>query len=106
MIDDAQTINNSRLVDVEWKLLYQLSSKNLNKVFQPRFQLTLIMLTVGPFGTGGAIEKVKDCGSKRETLRLKREQIECDQEELTHMLYKIKGACNALESVVKSSSHK
>ncbi len=33
MIDDAHAISNSRLVDVEWRLLYQLSSKNLNKVF-------------------------------------------------------------------------
>jgi hypothetical protein len=31
-------------------------------------------------------------------MRLKRIQFECDHEELTHLLHKIKGACNSLES--------
>lgn len=35
--DDNLQVTNSRLVDIEWRILYQLSSKNLNKVFQPRF---------------------------------------------------------------------
>ena len=35
--DENLQVSNSRIVDIEWKLLYTLSSKNLNKLFQPRF---------------------------------------------------------------------
>ena len=31
--DDALTVSNPRLVDVEWKVIHTLSSKNLNKLF-------------------------------------------------------------------------
>jgi len=31
--DDNLQVTNSRLVDIEWRIMYQLSSKNLNKVF-------------------------------------------------------------------------
>ena len=100
MQDDMQIVNNARIVDVQWRLLYQLSSKNLNKVFQPRFELTFVLLTSGDFKQGGAIEKVQWDG-KRATLRLKKVKIECDHTELTHMLQKIRGACNALETMIK-----
>lgn len=35
--DENLQAGNARIVDVEWRILYQLSSKNLNKVFAPRF---------------------------------------------------------------------
>ena len=35
--DDNLIVNNGKIVDFEWKILYTLSSKNLNKVFAPRF---------------------------------------------------------------------
>ena len=43
--DEALSVSNPRLVDIEWKVVHTLSSKNLNKMFQPRFQITLTMLT-------------------------------------------------------------
>ena len=43
--DEHLMVSNPRLVDVDWRLLHTISSKNLNKIFQPRFQLTLTMLT-------------------------------------------------------------
>jgi hypothetical protein len=43
--DDALTVSNPRLVDIAWKVIYTLNSKNLNKVFQPRFLITLTLLT-------------------------------------------------------------
>ena len=35
--DDGLSVTNPKLVDVEWEVIYALSSKNVNKVFQPRF---------------------------------------------------------------------
>ena len=43
--DDALTVSNPKLVDVDWRLIHTLSSKNLNKIFQPRFVITLTLLT-------------------------------------------------------------
>lgn len=43
--DDQLIVTNPRLVDVDWKLVQTLNSKNLNKLFQPRFLITLTMLT-------------------------------------------------------------
>ena len=43
--DDALIVANPRLVDVEWKLIHTLNSKNLNKLFQPRFLITLTLLS-------------------------------------------------------------
>lgn len=54
--DENLQVCNSRIVDIEWKTLYALSSKNLNKLFSPRFQITLLVLTSGEFYQGGAIE--------------------------------------------------
>ena len=98
--DENLQVTNSRILDIEWKILYCLSSKNLNKLFVPRFQITLVVLGHGEFIKGGALEEVAYT-SKKEYMRLKRIQFECDHEELTHLLYKIKSACNALESYIK-----
>ena len=43
--DDNLIVSNPRLVDVDWKVIHTLSSKNLNKLFEPRFQITLTFLT-------------------------------------------------------------
>ena len=43
--DDALSVSNPRLVDIEWKVIHTLSSKNLNKLFETRFLITLTMLT-------------------------------------------------------------
>ena len=53
---DNLAVTNSRIVDIEWKILYQLASKNLNKLFAPRFQITLVVLSSGDFVQGGPVE--------------------------------------------------
>ena len=35
--DDMLSVSNPRLVDVDWRVIHTLSSKNLNKLFEPRF---------------------------------------------------------------------
>lgn len=88
--DDNLLVNNGKIIDFEWKIIYQLSSKNLNKVFAPRFLISLIVLTSGPgFIEGGAVEE-REFSSKRDYLKIKKVQFECDHEELTHFLFKIK----------------
>ena len=37
LADEALIVTNPRLVDVDWAVVHTLSSKNLNKIFQPRF---------------------------------------------------------------------
>ena len=100
--DENLQAGNARIVDVEWRILYQLSSKNLNKVFAPRFQITLVLLSAagGDFYQGGASE-VAEWSSKRDWMRVKRVSFECDHTELAHLLNKVKGACNALEAHIK-----
>lgn len=82
--DENLQAGNARVVDVEWRILYQLSSKNLNKVFAPRFQITLLTLSAGAFHVGGARETSTWSG-KRDYMRLKRVQFECDHTELAHL---------------------
>lgn len=76
--DDALTVSNPKLVDVEWKVIYTLNSKNLNKVFQPRFLITLTLLTQ----QGGSVQQGPDVmiewSSKRNYLKLKKLEFECD----------------------------
>ena len=43
--DEMLCVSNPRLVDVEWNVIHTLSSKNLNKLFEPRFQIVLTFLT-------------------------------------------------------------
>jgi hypothetical protein len=43
--DENLSVMNPKLVDVEWKVIYTLSTKNLNKVFETRFLITLKLLT-------------------------------------------------------------
>jgi hypothetical protein len=37
MADEFLIVSNPRLVDVAWRVLHTISSKNLNKILQPRF---------------------------------------------------------------------
>ncbi len=72
----------------------------MNKVFAPRLQITLILMSAagGDFYQGGALE-IAEWSSKRDFMRVK--QFECDHTELEHLLNKVKGACNALETHIK-----
>ena len=45
MSDDALAVSNPQLVDCSWEIIYTLSSHNLNKLFKPRFKITLTFLT-------------------------------------------------------------
>lgn len=45
MSDDSLCVSNPQLVDVSWDLVYTLGSKNLNKIFEPTFKITLTYLT-------------------------------------------------------------
>ena len=62
----------------------------------------MIVLSQGDFVKGGALENA-EWSSKRDYLRLRKIQFECDHQELTHLLFKIKSACNALESLMKKA---
>ena len=95
--DLSLSVNNPRIVDIEWQVVHTLNTKNLNKVFQPRFLITLTLLTQ----QGGSLQQGADSyiqwSSKRNYLKLKRVEFECDQTELTHLLFKVKTATNSLE---------
>ena len=99
--ENQLSVSNPRLVDVDWQLLHTLNSKNLNKVFQPQFRITLTLLTQ----QGGALQQgcssLIEWSSKRNYLKLKKVRFECDQTELTHLLFKVKTATNSVEQLVK-----
>ena len=44
MQDEQLCVSNPRVVDIEWKTVYALASKNLNKLMQPVFKITLTLL--------------------------------------------------------------
>ena len=44
MSDDMLAVSNPKIVDIEWQTLYSLASKNLNKLMQPYFKITLTLL--------------------------------------------------------------
>jgi len=44
MADDQLIFSNPKVVDIEWVTVYSLASKNLNKLMQPIFKITLTLL--------------------------------------------------------------
>mmetsp|Transcript_34313 Transcript_34313/g.33531 ORF Transcript_34313/g.33531 Transcript_34313/m.33531 type:complete len:202 (+) Transcript_34313:158-763(+) len=101
LMEDNLIVSNPRIVDFEWKIFYTHSTKNLNKVYLPRFLITMVVLTSGAgFVSGGALEE-QEWTSKKDYLKLKKVQFECDREELTHFHFKLKSACNSLEAFLK-----
>lgn len=42
--DEQLCVMNPRIVDIQWHTMYQLASKNLNKIVQPVFKITLTLL--------------------------------------------------------------
>jgi len=58
LADDNVMVSNPRLVDVEWEALYSINGKNINRLMQPRFNITLTLLCKGEFVRGGASEAV------------------------------------------------
>mmetsp|Transcript_20818 Transcript_20818/g.14935 ORF Transcript_20818/g.14935 Transcript_20818/m.14935 type:complete len:124 (+) Transcript_20818:432-803(+) len=104
MHDENLMVSNPRIVDVEWETIHMLGSKNLNKVLMPRFLITLTVLAAGDFrGKGGVVETVQ-WSSKRNELRLKKVAFECEYEELTHLVTKLKNGCNSVETLMKSGT--
>lgn len=59
LADEHLIMSNPRIVDIEWATCYSLASKNLNKLLQPRFKITLTILCVGDFKQGGISEVVE-----------------------------------------------
>ena len=59
LVDESLVCGNSRIVDIEWETVYQLSTKNLSKVLRPDFKITLSILSRGDFiSTKGATTTV------------------------------------------------
>ena len=104
--DEHLIVSNPRLVDVDWKVIHTLSSKNLNKLFEPRFQITLTFLTQQNNSLQQGAETMFPWSAKRNHLKLKKMEFECDQTELTHMLFKVKQATNSLEQITKVQKQK
>ena len=101
LADDNLSVSNPKLVDVEWKVNYNLSSKNLNKLHQPKFLITLTLLCQGDFKLGTPAETVSFT-SKRNQLRVHRVQFQCSYQELSHFNFKVKNAINALETLARA----
>jgi uncharacterized protein len=99
MTDDMLCVSNPRIVDIEWQTVYSLASKNLNKLMQPVFKITLTLLCQGDFQRGGVVETVAQ-SSKRNQLTIKKQTFECDYQELQQFSFKVKHACNSLEKLV------
>ena len=73
--------SNPKLVDVEWQTIYKINGKNINRLMQPRFLITLTLLCSGDFKTGGATETVA-WSAKRNQLRIQRVKFESTFSEL------------------------
>lgn len=99
MTDEMLCVSNPRIVDIEWSTVYSLASKNLNKLMQPVFKITLTLLCQGDFQQGGVVERVAR-SSKRNQLTIKKQSFECDYQELQHLSFKVKHACNALDKLI------
>ena len=100
LADDNVMVSNPRLVDVEWETVYSINGKNINRLLQPRFNITLTLLCKGDFTQGGASECVAR-SAKRNQLRLKRTKFQCTYEELQHFHLKVKNACNAVTNLTR-----
>ena len=70
--DEELVVTNPRLVDVDWEIIHTLSSKNLNKIFEPHFLLTFTFLTK----QGGSLQQGTEAyfpwSIKRNHLKLKK----------------------------------
>ena len=81
LADDSIMVSNPRLVDVEWETVYSINGKNINRLLQPRFNITLTLLCKGDFVQGGACETVAR-SAKRNQLRLRRTKFQCTYDEM------------------------
>jgi hypothetical protein len=90
MADDKLCVGNARLVDVEWEVLHCMASKNLNRIFEPRFLIKLTVLATelelpseAPENEriGLHLHRIPEC-AKNDKLKLKTIEFECSQEEL------------------------
>lgn len=49
LADENIMVSNPRLVDVEWETIYSINGKNINRLLQPKFKITLTILCKGDF---------------------------------------------------------
>ena len=101
MADESLIVSNPRLVDVEWEAVYNVNSKNINRIVQPRFNVTLSLLCRGDFLQGGASESVPR-SAKRNQLRLRRTKFQCTYDEMQHFHLRVKNACNAVSNLTRT----
>jgi len=100
LADDNIMVSNPRLVDVEWETIYSINGKHINRLLQPRFNVTLTLLCKGDFVSGGASEAVP-MSAKRNQLRLRRTKFECTYEEMQHFHLKVRNACATVNNLIK-----
>ena len=81
--------------------MHTLNSKYLNKVFDPRFQITLTMLTQQGNQLQQGCETYIEWSSKRNVLKLRKLEFECDETEMMYFIQRLKSANNALEQILK-----
>ena len=100
LADESLQCSNPKLVDVEWDTIYSINGKNISRLLQPRFIVTLSLLCQGELVKGGASEQVQT-SAKRNQLKLKRVKFECTYSEMQHLHFKVKHACNAIQQIIK-----
>jgi len=100
LADDNLIVSNPRLVDVEWETIYSINGKNINRLLQPKFNVTLTLLCKGDFQQGGASEAVPR-SAKRNQLRLRRTKFQCTYEEMQHFHQTVRNACNSVQQLIK-----
>ena len=64
LADDSLQCSNPKLVDVEWDTIYSINGKNISRLLQPRFIVTLSLLCQGDFVKGGVNESVLLSGKR------------------------------------------
>lgn len=98
LADESLMVANPRVVDIEWRSVFSLASKNLNKLKQPVFRISLTLLCQGDFQRGG-VSEVRPRSSKRNQLTLKKLNFECNYTELQNLNFRVKHALNAMDKL-------
>ena len=76
--DESLIVSNPRLVDVNWEVDYVLSSKNLNKLFEHRFKISMTFLTQMDQSLQQGVSSYFPYSAKRNNLKLRKVEFYCD----------------------------
>ena len=91
-------VNFAEVVDVEWKLLQCVNSKELNSILEPRILLSLYILT-NDFDT--SLNSDASIYNNFNKLQIKTIEFECTLEETQYLLEKVQDACNQVQTKLK-----